>query len=229
MDRISKEWDSIASTRSRQIRNGLDTSFNNILLPNIISILKKYDLTNVLDVGCGTGELTKEVSKVAKHIDAIDISNESLKLAKDFCLSDVNISFINSSIELFESNSKYSLIYSNMVLMDLENFKTAINSIYSLLEHQGVFVFSIVHPCFWSIYKNYYQSESFDYFTQKEIELPFDIGKEKGIMKTIHFHRSLEFYVNSLVENKFTIIGIKELTGEDFKFPRFIMFTCKKR
>lgn len=220
------EWDKFAKDRSRQIRTGLDISFNNVLLPNIKNEIQKYDTTNVLDVGCGTGEITKEILKISKHIDAIDPSRVSIELAKEICLE--NIAFYDTCIEKFNTDSVYTLIYSNMVLMNIENLDNVIPKINHLLCKNGIFVFTIIHPCFWSIYKKYSSENNFDYFIETKITLPFDITNEKSKINTSHYHRPLEVYIKKLVNNNLQIINIKELKGENFIFPRFLMITCKK-
>lgn len=220
------EWDIFAKERSRQIRSGIDVSFNNVLLPNLKNEIKRYNTTNVLDIGCGTGEMTKEILSISNHIDAIDTSLISIELAKEICKN--NIDFYNEPIEEYNSKYTYSLIYSNMVLMNIKNLDKTINKVFDLLRQDGIFIFTIIHPCYWSIYKNYYNDSEFDYFKENKISLPFDITKKKGKIKTSHYHRSLETYINTIIKNNLQILQLKELKGENFNFPRFLMITCKK-
>ena len=54
-----------------------NTNHHNYLVKSVINILKDLDISNteLLDVGCGNGVLTSEVSKFFKHTKGIDLSD----------------------------------------------------------------------------------------------------------------------------------------------------------
>ena len=88
-------------------------------------LLSKYNLTNTnaLDIGTGSGC----ISIVLKHlnpnlgIDALDISNDALKVAKNNAIeNNVDINFINKDIREFTSNKKYGLVISNPPYVDYD-------------------------------------------------------------------------------------------------------------
>ena len=114
-EKIKSQWNNIAEDRYNDLISGRDSSFNTILLPAIFNVLTKCDLNNVLDLGCGVGVLTKEIAKIANNVTGIDISDQSINIAKKN-LSYSNIQFENVSIENHVPNSLYSTILCNMVL-----------------------------------------------------------------------------------------------------------------
>ena len=70
---------------------------------------------NALEIGTGSGCISIALKKsLDSQIDAIDISNEAIKTAKENAkLNNVNINFINLDIHNFKSSKKYDLIISN--------------------------------------------------------------------------------------------------------------------
>jgi 2-polyprenyl-3-methyl-5-hydroxy-6-metoxy-1,4-benzoquinol methylase len=99
----------------------------------------------VLDFGCGSGAITNKLSKVAKSIDAIDISSGMLEFAKKQAEKDsvANINYIQASI--FDGrfkDEKYDVILAFNVLHYIEDMPRLIERINTLLKPNGVFVSS---------------------------------------------------------------------------------------
>jgi 2-polyprenyl-3-methyl-5-hydroxy-6-metoxy-1,4-benzoquinol methylase len=99
----------------------------------------------VLDFGCGSGAITNKLSKVAKSIDAIDISSGMLEFAKKQAEKDsiANINYIQASI--FDErlkDKKYDAILAFNVLHYIEDVPKLIERINTLLKPNGIFVSS---------------------------------------------------------------------------------------
>ncbi len=93
----------------------------------IIEIVKLYDaFDNALDIGTGAGNLaiTLSLEKIAKTIDAIDISSEALKVAKANCYKHKTSNVLLSKKNIFNSlgTSSYDLIISNPPYISKEEF-----------------------------------------------------------------------------------------------------------
>lgn len=243
---IASEWNNIAKFRHQQITKENDLSYNYVLIPSILSLIKnefnsKKNL-NILDAGCGTGNLAYQLSKRENScITGIDISEESIKIAKETYGNSRNISFYSSSIEKFSDNIvnkfKYDLIVSNMTLMDVSNLDNVVKSISSMLKEEGVFVFSITHPVFWSRYWEYENSNWFNYLEEIFIEAPFKTSLDNSEFITSHIHRPLEMYFHSLRNNNLRVTDliepmpereIEEKYPKSWEFPRFMVVKCIK-
>lgn len=226
---ITQHWDNISLFRKRQLLNGEDNSYLNILMPYIIDSVDQYNCTNVLDAGCGIGIITNSLSKKVSRIDGIDCSSKSIEIASAYCKGISNIHFDIAYIEDYKPQHNYTLVISNMVLMDLINLDSVIKNISQILDDDGVFIFTITHPCYWPIYWKYYQKSWFDYHKEIIIENNFDISSEKSKYKTVHIHRPIEQYVKVLGMNNFYILEMNELLGPQFNLPKFLSFKCKKK
>jgi ubiquinone/menaquinone biosynthesis C-methylase UbiE len=99
------------------------------------------DEKSVLELGCGTGYFTKELSKTNAKITAIDISPELLDYAKSQIKSD-NVEFLldNAYSTKFE-DSKFDIVLGSSVLHHLD-VDLAIKEIFRVLKNNGTIQFT---------------------------------------------------------------------------------------
>lgn len=113
----------------------------------LIDLLKNYCVhsSNILDAGCGTGILTKELATAFKYKNfyAVDIADELLTRAKKK-LNDLNI-----HIELIDYNDMHNIdvlfdmIYANLSLHWSNSFDKTLVSLHNKLNENGMLAFSI--------------------------------------------------------------------------------------
>lgn len=99
---------------------------------------------SVLDVGCGTGELTLEIAKLVGpkgRVTAIDPDAARLALAKK---NKSEVEWLNSRIGEFSSKEQYDYCFSNFVLHWIQNQPEALDKIQSALKPGGKFGYSVI-------------------------------------------------------------------------------------
>lgn len=220
---VQNEWDQIAQIRFEDLENRIDKSYEMILKPSILNKLKKQKYKSILDYGCGTGNLTNDMKLFTAKIVGYDISHKSIEIAQKH-FNDTRIEFINSLRGL----KKVDTVISNMVLMDVEDLDKSIKEIKDILNINGKLIFTIIHPCFWPIYWDYFYKENFKYLNQYTIKRNFRTADKNYDYITTHFHRPLHDYIKILMKNNFVLTEFEELGNQDLsdKFPRFIIFEC---
>lgn len=85
-----------------------------ILVEKAIEVIKENNFKNIIDIGTGSGAIAISLVKYCNvNVDAIDINNNALEMAKQNAkLNDVSVNFIKSNI--FENvKDKYDVIVSN--------------------------------------------------------------------------------------------------------------------
>jgi 2-polyprenyl-3-methyl-5-hydroxy-6-metoxy-1,4-benzoquinol methylase len=235
---IILEWDSLAKVRKEQIESGIDLSFNHILVPTILNLIQDCDMSKIVDIGCGSGTLTKMLFRGDNQIIGVDFSQENIKLASTG-LTENGIGFVFSSIEEYAKHveeSVYTLAIANMTLMNVTNLDCVLTAIRHILKPNGYFVLSITHPCFWPWYWNYAKEPWFNYQKETFIEANFKISfDDSGGKVTTHIHRPLNMYFNSLAKAGFTVENIVEPMPneivenkypEKWQYPRFLCMRC---
>ena len=237
---IRSEWDQIALLRHRQMALGSDLSFEHVTLPSVLELLSVCNLEKALDIGCGTGNLTKELVALSKSVVAVDVSPKSVEIAQRVCKGNSNVSFHVGSIEEFEQRwegPKFTVAIANMVLMDCLSIESFLGATANLVAPQGYFIATLTHPFFWPRYRGYEDSEWFEYHKEMVLEAPFQISSEMTDYITTHVHRPLSTYVNSLrdagfwtdrVLEPFPDHEIQSEYPEPWGFPRFIALRLKR-
>jgi len=120
-----------------------NTSHHSYLIKSIKNILKKIETTNIelLDVGCGNGVLTSQISKFFKYTTGIDLSETGIKIAQKLKID--KCTFQKASIEdLIKSKKKYKFISSFEVIEHQYLPDDFLNKIYQLLDDNGIFLLS---------------------------------------------------------------------------------------
>lgn len=234
---IETIWNNMADVRVKQIESGIDASYLEVIAPFILNA-ENFDINDIaIDIGCGTGHVTYELSKKVKSVIGIDFADNMVLKAKELLSeNDSNIEFINTSIENFAKNmnnkGKFSLCIANMFLMTTNNIDEILNSINNILITNGKLILLITHPCFWPSYKKYSEIKGFDYYKTLAIKEPFTITNDRNNEEeSIVFHRPLEKYVNSIINAGFTILKMEEPSPPksiEWGYPHFLGIICKK-
>ncbi len=104
---------------------------------NLIKLLDPKENERILDLGCGSGQLTFKINKLAKETIGIDKSAEMIADAKS---KFPNIEFQVADASNFRFNKKFDSIFSNATLHWVKNHKNAIKCMYENLNSDGKIV-----------------------------------------------------------------------------------------
>jgi SAM-dependent methyltransferase len=113
----------------------------------ILKWLPNTPALNVLNAGCGSGEMNALMSQhdPSWHIDAIDVDEEGIQRAQllKTQLSLGNVAITKSSIEDFHPSMLYDIIISNDVLEHIDNVEKAIQRLAEMLKPGGLLLVSV--------------------------------------------------------------------------------------
>lgn len=117
------------------------------------TIIDKYNINpkKIIDIGCGTGNISIPLSKRGYEMIGIDISSEMLAIARHKMLSNnVSILLIEQDMRELELNDTANLVISYCdsfnYLADIEEVKNAFTRIHKHLEIGGYFIFDLHSP-----------------------------------------------------------------------------------
>lgn len=233
----------------------MDNVDYNMWVKYIEDIIKKENTTvqNILELACGTGNLTIPLAKKGYDIVGIDISQEMLSVAREKSANEnIDIIFLDQNIvELdFDIYNLDCVLCGcdgfNYILED-DDLKILFKKIYDLLKNEGLFIFDISSYYKISqmlsnnvfgenredtayIWENYFDEEE----SLIEMNLAFFIKKENLFerFEEVHYQRA---YKSDEILNILKFSGFENIKiYKDFTFSKDdgeserIFFVCKK-
>lgn len=109
----------------------------------IIKLLRKQKWKKILEVGCGSGRITRKLSNLPdlEKITAMDISPDLIETAKK-TVSNSIVEFQCKNLEDFDILEKFDLVFSCEVLqhIDFENIQEILTKLITFSNHKVVLV-----------------------------------------------------------------------------------------
>ena len=181
--------------------------------------LVKADFNKILELGCGTGLLTREINEHLKFSSycANDLSEKSKKYI-DKILKKYN--FVCGNAQKINSNTSYDLIISNAMFQWFNNLEEVLNKYKLILNNDGILAFTTFSP------ENFRELKqvsglSLNYRTEEELKeilsKNYEILTIKSYEKIMKFASPLELLyhmkntgVNSLNSATWTFAEVRE-------------------
>lgn len=208
MDDIIHQWDNAAAVYAD---NQEKSEFANSNKAVIEERFQRLNGERVLDLGCGYGWFTDYFARIGAHPTGIDGSQKMLEIARE----KYDAEFILADIEkmLPFADEIFDIVFSNQVLMDIENADHVISECVRVLKRNGIFYFGIVHPCF---YNCKWLSDQKGYCYAKAMERYISGSKIiNEFWGTAHFHRPISYYLNAAAKHSLTLKEVCEPVSYD--------------
>ncbi|SHH01442.1 class I SAM-dependent DNA methyltransferase [Tepidibacter thalassicus] len=227
----------------------------NMWVNYIEDIIKKENVIvkNILELACGTGNLTIPLAQKEYDIVGIDISEEMLDIARKKSLEQgIDIVFLNQDMreldfEVYNLDCVLCACDGFNYILEEDDLKNVFKSIYSLLKNNGIFIFDISSYFKISnilsgntfgenrediayIWQNYFDEEE----NIVEMDLAFFIrnGEYFERFEEIHYQRA---YKNEEILDFLKNAGFEDVkVYKDFTFyeadeeSQRVFFVCKK-
>jgi ubiquinone/menaquinone biosynthesis C-methylase UbiE len=104
---------------------------------------------NILELACGTGNITIPLAKKGYDIAGIDISEEMLMIAREKSQEEgidlvlLNQDIVDLDFDLYDLDCVLCACDGFNYILEENDLKSAFNKIYSLLKENGIFIFDI--------------------------------------------------------------------------------------
>ncbi len=177
-------------------------------------MLPHFTGKKVLDVGCGFGwHCRYAAEKGAKEVLGIDISENMLGKAKELTWHPQVVYKQMAMEDMDFSEKSFDVVLSSLAFHYAFNFETLCEKVFSFLDENGIFVFSVEHPIFTAQGK-----QDWIYNQQGEplywpVDDYFNEGKREAVFlkeKIVKYHKTITTYINGLLNAGFTLKKLVE-------------------
>jgi 2-polyprenyl-3-methyl-5-hydroxy-6-metoxy-1,4-benzoquinol methylase len=134
MSELKRNFDEECKNRINKYNYYFDDVMKCKIMQNIEELIDISSISNVLEVGCFEGSMTKLLNNKFKSLDVVEPSIECInKINKQFD----NVTFINTILQEYTTDKKYDLIIISHTLEHIENQIEALKKAKSLLSDNG--------------------------------------------------------------------------------------------
>ena len=220
---------------NRYIESRIDTKspHNQTIKEKLFDLVDDYSGKTILDLGCGIGVFSKDLSNKAKKVVGIDISEKCIEYAKSKNNSD-NIDYFTMDINNINLiKEKFDIVFSDMVFNYIEDYDKLLLNIYELLNDNGIIVFSQVHPISTA-------SLGESSWVNEDGKLKFQMDNYSNVSKRYReyfegnfelYHRRFEDLINIAIKNNFEIVELFEphTSEKEYNRPSFLLVKLRKK
>lgn len=200
---VIRAWEA-SGDRVRDFDDQGDGARRWLLNPTIFELLGEPKGKRILDAGCGQGYLCRLLAKRGARVTGVEpalpwyaaavAQEEAEPQGIEYMQADL------STLALTHPHLQgtFQVVIANMVLIDIPDYIAAICSCAAALVPGGVFLCTLLHPCFeessvsWPEKRSVETREYFDHIVREQ---------RIGYL----FHRPLSSYINALLDAGFTL------------------------
>ncbi|MEX1007344.1 MAG: methyltransferase domain-containing protein [Acidimicrobiia bacterium] len=147
MEQVIRYDDKIADAYAAMLGDTVEDPGTSALL----ELLGEVSGMRVLDLPCGEGRVARELARRGARVVGVDLSAAMLDRARAFESDDpAGITYVlaNGTKPDALQGERFDRVVCNFGLSDIDDFDGILATFTRVLQPGGVFVFSIMHPCF---------------------------------------------------------------------------------
>jgi SAM-dependent methyltransferase len=192
-DTVIQRWGAMPRAVLESMEPDGDFAKRHLLNPVLLRMLGDLRGRRVLDAGCGHGYLSRMLASHGARVTAVEPGQSLFAYAAEKeTQRQQGIRYLQADLcQLPDLGSPFHAVVASMVLMAIPAWAAAMKACTDALAPDGVFVFSVTHPCFEQLAPSWRKHGEFrtrEYLAEYEIAGPH----------APDFHRPLSAYLNEL-------------------------------
>lgn len=196
---------------------------------------------SVIDIGCGEGRFSRILSKRGATVTGVDLTEPLIARARSLASEGETYLIGNAENLAGIADENFDLAVSYIVLVDLLDYRAAINAAYRVLRPGGRFIVCNIHPMRSSVPGGWIKQGDAKLF------YPVDNYTHEGSREFawwgkpfVNMHRTLSSHIAAFLDAGFTLRALQEPTpskeelaanptfDDEFRAPNFIIYILEK-
>lgn len=104
---------------------------------DLVELIQKRQRMRVVDLGCGTGELTRELHRRLDAVETVGVDSSASMLAKSSAFAGNGLRFEQGDIATFASDQPFDLVFSNAAVQWVDDHESLFARLAALLTRNG--------------------------------------------------------------------------------------------
>lgn len=218
MEKKPTSWGHVAPWYHELIEQGEDTYQKKVILPNLLRLADIKKSEAVLDLACGQGFFSREFAKLGAHVVGADISKELIGIARSNSSKNIRFEVSPADDLSFLKAQSVDVVVSVLAIQNIENMDGVLKECARVLKPNGRLLFVMNHPAFripkesgwgWDEKMKQQYRRVDRYLSEMTARIEMHPGADKTI-KTVSFHRPLQFYFKKFFKNGFAVTRFEE-------------------
>ena len=194
-EELLRQWSAAFRAGGAEFGPEGDFGRKHLLNPAIFSLLGEVHDFRILDAGCGRGYLARLLAARGARVTGMETAAQGYDIAvAEERQAPLGIEYLRVYLtQPFGFEGKFDAVIANMVFMDIPHYEAAMRHCIAALCPGGLFVFSLLHPCFEEPSSAWPAQH---YVAVREYLEPHRFEQDN----TYGFHRPLSHYLNLVIE-----------------------------
>jgi|GEM_PF-5941786 len=217
-----KGWDGVSTWYGGMVGENGSLFHQKFAVPAILEMANIAEGEYVLDIGCGTGFLSKYIWEIGANYTGVDASRNLLSQAEDkFSRYGEFIYMDSANMQLDE---KYDVGLFLLSIADMNPLDKIAKSTASNIRTGGSVVILMLHPGFRIQRQSGWQEDNTRRIDAYMSNLSIPLKQQSGGGVTISFHRPIGEYINTFTGFGFMLDDIDEIVNpeESPEIPLFL-------
>jgi len=181
-----------------------DFEKEHLLNPTMLRMLGDVYTKRVLDAGCGQGYFSRLLAYRGAHVVGVEPASALFDHAVDIeSRHHHGIRYVQEDLSTLSDLGRFDAVVASLVFMAIPDWRNAMRRCIESLSSDGVFVFSLCHPCFEAVRSSWVTHRSVivrEYLHEYEVPRPY----------APDFHRPMSEYLNHVLALGCTLIELAE-------------------
>ncbi len=212
-------WNQVANWYVELLKTDNDSYQAKVITPNLLRILDIKKGEKILDLACGQGYFSNIFFKNGALVFASDLSKRLIETAIKNSPKDIKYHTAPAHKASFLKDGSIDTIVIVLAIQNIENISDVFSECNRVLKKNGRIVLVLNHPAFrvpqgsdWYFNNGAQYRIVEKYLSESKVSIDMTPGEKdlKKKVKTISFHRSLQYYMKVLSKNNFAITRLEE-------------------
>ncbi len=211
-------WNKVSTWYDDLLKN--DDSYQaKVILPNLLRVLNLKEREIIFDLACGQGYFSNIFLKSGANVIASDLSKNLIETAKKNYPKEISFYVSPAHRAQFLKDESVDTVVIVLAIQNIENVSEVFAECSRVLKPKGRIVMVLNHPAFrvpqgsdWYFENGLQFRIVSQYLSESKIFIDMTPGEKnpRKKIKTITFHRSLQYYMKLLSKNGFAITRLEE-------------------
>lgn len=212
-------WNKVAGWYDELLTTDSDSYQAKVIIPNLLRILDLKKGEMIYDLACGQGYFANIFAKSGAQVIASDISKRLIDTAIKNSPKNINFHVAPAHKASFLKDNMIDTIVVVLAIQNIENVSEVLAECNRVLKKNGRIVLVLNHPAFrvpqgsdWYFADGTQYRIVGKYLSESKVSIDMTPGEKdvKKKIKTISFHRSLQYYMKLFAKNGFAVVRLEE-------------------